>query len=278
MAKEHWYFFYGVLAIVLPLALLLAVKKLNLLEIRADQVIGYKTVDGQQLTLHHFAAQNVGESAPALLLLHGGGWLYGRPEAFYRQCEFFAAQGIHCLSASYRLKPQSDGRPNMSGAIQDARDAFDYLFENAAALNIDGNRIALGGGSAGGHLAAAVGVNSPPMKNGDRRPAALVLYNPILDLSPGHPHHYLAGESWPTVSPLQHIDTATPATLILVGREDAEVPIDTVNAYCAAMQNQDATCEAEVYAGQAHGFFNYAPNNLYFAETNHRVLAFLGQL
>jgi len=271
MAKEHWYFVAGVLMVLVPLLLLVAVKKLRLLDVRPDEKIIYTSSGAAPLSLHAFIARGDSSDVPALLLFHGGGWLYGGPEAFYPQCQYFAAQGISCFSAQYRLG--ANNQPDIRGAVADARAALDYLIAHATELHIDANRIVVGGGSSGGQLAAALGSGlfmAPGVAA--RRPAAQILYNPILDLSPSHPNHHLVVDFWQEVSPFHHIDSATPPALILVGSEDLEVPIQTVQAYCAAMQTVGGHCEVALYEGQGHGFFN---NPEYLQKTNLRVMGFL---
>jgi len=273
MAKEYWYFVSGMLVVLLPILLLVAVKKLHLLEARPDRKIVYTVNGNEKLTLHAFMAKHGTSATPttAMLLFHGGGWLYGGPEAFYPQCQYFAAQGITCFSAQYRLG--ANNQPDIRGAVADARAALDYLIAHATELHIDADRIVVGGGSSGGQLAAALG-SGLPMAPGvaARRPAAQILYNPILDLSPSHPNHHLVIDFWQEVSPFHHIDSATPPALILVGSEDLEVPVQTVQAYCAAMQTAGGYCEVALYEGQGHGFFN---NPEYLLKTNQRILDFL---
>lgn len=272
MAKEYWYFVSGVLVVLLPLLVLVAVKKLNLLDVRPDQTIVYGKNGDQPLELHAFMAKNVqGEGpAPALLLFHGGRWLYGGPRDLYPQCQFFAQQGISCFSAQYRL-----GRmnwPEVRGAVTDARAALDYLLEHAQELGIDAARIAVGGGSSGGHLAAALGSGLPATAAGAKRPAALVLYNPMLDLSPNTPDHHLVRDYWREVSPYHHVDAAVPPSLVLVGSRDPEVPVPTVESYCEAVQAAGSDCEIALYEGESHGFFNKPRMR---DATNSRILEFL---
>lgn len=277
MATKYWYLLGGILLGLLPLLLVVAVKKLNLLEIRPDQKIVYQTNGAQALTLHLFRARERADQspAPALLLFHGGRWLYGDPGQLYRQCQFFAAQGFTCFSAQYRLAAATP--PDVRGAMADAQAALRYLRDNAAALHIDPDRIAVGGASSGGHLAAALGAGLPlahdaASLSATARPAALLLYNPMLDLSPGTPDHHLVKDYWQQVSPYHHIDSAVPPTLMLLGSLDPEVPLPTAQAYCAATQRAGGKCEIAVYEGQSHGFFNHAP---YLAQTNQRILQFL---
>lgn len=279
MAKEHWYFVCGALLVLVPLLALVAVKKLHLLEIRPDRKIVYTVNGTQELTLHAFMAQQRSGDipTPALLLFHGGRWMYGGPEELYPQCEYFSAQGISCFSAQYRLG--ANNQPDVIGALADARSALDYLIDHARELHIDPDNIVVGGGSAGGHLAAALGSGLPLIPGAGssvaRRPAAQLLYNPTLDLAPGTPDHHLVKDHWEAVSPFHHIDSAVPPSLILVGSQDPEVPVETAQAFCSAVQAAGGHCEIALYEGQGHGFYH---NPQYRDETNVRSLAFLNDL
>lgn len=276
MAKEHWYFVCGVLLVLVPLIALVAVKKLHLLEPRPAEKIVYAHSGALPLALHAFPAKGSGSNpAPALLMFHGGAWLFGAPDQFYPQCEYFAAQGFACFSAQYRLG--TGGRPDVRGAVADARAAFDYLVEHAGELGIDPQRIAVAGSSAGGHLAAALGSGLPfsPGAVASKRPAAQLLYNPMLDLAPGTPDHHLVKDYWKEVSPYHHIDNAVPPSLILLGSDDPEVPVPTAQAFCRAVQEAGGKCEIALYEGEGHGFFH---NPVYRDKTNQRILAFLREL
>ena len=273
MAKEYWYFIAGALIVLLPALLFVTVKKLHLLDARPDRIITYVSGRGQAMDLHVFKARNTENNiAPALLLFHGGAWMLGAPRDMHRHCNFFAAKGIHCFSAAYRLGP--DSGPDVEGAIDDARAAFDYLLNNAVALTIDPARIAVGGGSAGGHLAAALGAGLPLNRKDleAKRPAALVLYNPMVDLSPCTPDHHLVAGFWGSVSPLHHVDATLPPTLLMVGSEDPEVPIATAETFCATAVAAGAFCELVIYEGQTHGFFNKPK---YLRLTGERTVEFL---
>jgi acetyl esterase/lipase len=269
MAKEQWYFFWGMLVILISVALMLGVKKFDLLKVRPDQRLTYKVVEGKKLTLHAFApltSTTTASSSPAVLLFHGGRWLYGNPRAFYPQCQYFADKGYHCFSVQYRLG--ANNRVDVRELMEDTRDAFSYLKDHASELNIDPDKIIAGGGSSGGQLAATLGTASS-------RPAGLLLYNPILDLSPGKPDHHLVKEYWKSVSPYHLIDELTPPTLILVGSEDPEVPLPTAQGYCDSLHSHGRRCDLAVYKGQSHGFFN---QEVYMEKTNFRALEFLNSL
>ena len=272
MDREYWFFLGGALFVLLPLALAVIVKKFDLVGERPDEKIAYTSVAGSDLYLHAFRAVEATTPAPAVLLFHGGGWRYGNPAQFYPQCRFFARQGYACYTAQYRLGPVH--APDIAGAIQDAAAALDYLRQHAAELGIDARRITVGGGSSGGHLAAALGVGLHGA--GRPRPAALLLYNPVLDLAPCTAAHYLAGDDWRAVSPQQHVGSGVPPTLILSGSADREVPPSMLQAFCAGVLQHGGHCEIELYDGQHHGFFNYNENDTsWFERTSERALQFL---
>lgn len=274
MSREFSYTF-GAVAVLLLLVAVFAVKKFRPHEWWPDRGIEYKTVEGEGFELHTFLAQDTQGKVPALLLLHGGAWQFGTPAKMFPQCAFFARHGMHCFSVRYRVS--GGGLPDVRGAIADTRDAFDYVLNNADELGVDATRIYIGGGSAGGHLAAAVGAGLPD--KAATRPAGLVLYNPMIDLAPGMPDHTLVKDYWAEVSPLHHLDERTPPALLLLGDQDTEISVATAERFCTALRDVGGRCEVAVYPGRGHGFFNYNPANpKYFDLTNERVLRFLSGL
>lgn len=279
MAKEHWYFLAGALAVVLPLAVLYAAKKLQLFEPRPDTRIVYSQPGETPRSLHVFRAKTQQPAAPALLLFHGGRWLYDGPQSLHPQCRYFAAKGYHCFSAEYRLGQRA--QPDVPGALRDAAAALAYLHEHASELGIDAQRIFAGGGSSGGHLAAGLGAGLANAATGADtiRPAGLVLYNPMLDLSPGTPDHHLVRDHWQAVSPYHHIDGDFPPTLILNGTQDPEVPVSTVEAFCAAVRAAGGQCELKLYEGQSHGFYHFSEGrNPWFERSSQHAVEFLQSL
>ena len=284
MSREYVYLIAGILLGMLPFCGYFAYKKIGIFDIRPDRIVIYKEVDGVKLSLHVFDAKTKKDASthPALLLFHGGAWQFGSPQSFYQQCDYFLRLGLTCISVQYRIESLHGTNP--AAAVQDARMALRYLYQQARALNIDPSKIAVGGGSSGGHLAATLGVPIPlPDDNSDAsvmpRPKALILYNPMLDLSPCHPDHYLVADFWRDVSPMQSIDGHIPPTLILLGTEDREVPVPTAKKFCDSMTIFGGRCELALYEGAKHGFFNYEINNgRFFHATNQRVAEFLRQM
>lgn len=210
--------------------------------------VTYKTAEGTDLQLHVFPAANTSGPAAAILLFHGGGWRNGKPDQFYAQAQQFAARGMVAISAEYRLVGK--GATTVDDCVEDAKAAYAWVRANAARLGIDPKRIAVGGGSAGGHLAAAVAASADK----GAAPGAMVLFNPVLDvnvLSTGRKAKNPQG-----ISPLGQVRPGLPPTIIFHGTADQTVPIEQSERFCAEMTKAGNTCKLVPFEGEKHGFFN----------------------
>ena len=218
----------------------------------------YREIDGTSLRVEIFRPERPqAKPAPAILLFHGGGWAVGSPRLFYPYAEHYARLGLVAFSASYRTR-LADGT-TAHDSVADARAALRWLSTEAETLGIDPQRIALGGGSAGGHLAAAAALLEPevPVR-------ALVLFNPAVDTS-----FESAPESWERIreplfedrgheiSPVHLVRADAPAAVLFHGTDDRVVPIDHSRSFCAEMEAAGNDCELHEYEGAGHGFFNW---------------------
>lgn len=90
---------------------------------------------------------------PTLVFFHGGGWVIGNIDTHDGLCRMIAnGSGCRVISVEYRLSPES----KFPGPVEDALGALEWIEKNAAQLGVDANRLAVGGDSAGGDLAAVV--------------------------------------------------------------------------------------------------------------------------
>jgi iduronate 2-sulfatase len=240
-----------------------------------DDLPVYKTTPQGDLRLHVFRPEgwSPDDSRSAILMYHGGGWNKGSPKAHYWHCIYLASRGMVAISAEYRTR---DGHGVKAiRCVEDAHDAHAYVRQHATSLGIDPDRIALGGGSAGGHLAACTAVLDP----GSERPAGLVLFNPVLSTVRKGIDESRLGADPESVSPLHHIRPGLPPMLIMNGDADTVTTIDTARAFTRSMIDAGNRCELVVYTGQPHSFFHPDRNDgKNFIDTTRRMDLFLASL
>jgi acetyl esterase len=135
------------------------------------------------IPLRLYVPQSMG-SRSLLLYIHGGGWMQGGLETHHGACGKLAAwSGYRVLAVEYRLAPEH----KFPGGLEDCLAAWRWLVANTAKLNADPERLAIGGDSAGGNLAAAV--CQALAAKGEPAPAAQLLVYPSLDLGGDLPSH-----------------------------------------------------------------------------------------
>ncbi len=204
------------------------------------------------------------DKRPAIVFYHGGGWRGGAPTAFARQSAKLAERGMVAFSVQYRLTSQEG--VTIEDCVKDAKSAFRWVRAHAAELGVDPEKIAAGGGSAGGHLAAALVTLDEINEDADdkaisTKPAALVLFNPAANLDfPRARERGTSMEELARISPYHHLKAGHPPTIIFHGDADTTVPIETVQAYTAKVKELGGECEVVVSPGQAHAFFNKEPH------------------
>ena len=244
----------------------------------------YKKVDGRDLRLFIVKPDDwkATDQRPALVLFHGGGWTGGAPTQFNDQTAYLAKRGLVCVQVEYRLVKDTPGPP--TNCVRDAKSAMRWVRSRAAELGIDPQRIGAGGGSAGGHLAAFVGMvegNDDPADNLKISPkaAALVLFNPVFDNGPdGGWGTARVGERYKEFSPAHNITSDDPPAIVFLGRNDTLNGVPVVERFQANMKQAGVRCETRFYDGQAHGFFNNEPWKTVTLIEADKFLASLGWL
>jgi acetyl esterase/lipase len=203
--------------------------------------IEYKNVNGKSLQLDIYKPRDIIEPAPLLVFVHGGGWKGGKRSDYLVYLVDYAKKGYMTATVSYRLKNDSI----YPACVQDVSDAAHWLFNNAGKYGYDPDRIAMIGGSAGGHLVLMTSydmktpqiqldstyLNSLPHKI----KAVVDIYGPVDMTTPyaqnqglvtgfiGHSYTEKPELYW-EASPAKYLRTGLPPTLIFQGTSDNLLP------------------------------------------------------
>jgi acetyl esterase len=229
--------------------------------------------DGVPLRLFRSAAADAGRPSPVLVYLHGGGWLVGNLDSHDVLCRQLAlsSQGA-VVAVDYRLAPEHP----FPAALDDSLTALRWIRRHAAALDLDGSRLAVGGDSAGGNLAASACLAL--RAGGEPLPGFQLLVYPVTDLRQGMPSytanaqgfgltrdamaHYRAlyvpeAAQWTDwrASPLLADDhRGLPPALVLTAGFD---PLrDEGRAYADALSAAGVPTQFVCFERQIHGFFS----------------------
>ena len=206
---------------------------------------------------------------PVLLYLHGGGFTVGSLETHDSLCRQLALRsGVAVLALDYRLAPEH----RFPAAVEDSWGALQWLFRHAGTLGLDGSRLAVGGDSAGGTLAAVLALLA--------RDAGLPLALQVL-ITPGttaladtasharYAEGFLlekAGIAWFFDQYIDHVDRTDWRFAPLLADDHADVApawiglaecdplVDEGLAYADALRMAGGTVELELYKGVTHDF------------------------
>ncbi|MBN9522960.1 alpha/beta hydrolase [bacterium] len=227
--------------------------------------VAYATADGETLKLD-VAAPARGGPYPGVLLLHGGAWVMGGRGDLAGFLPAIAEKGYVVASASYRLAPKHP----FPAQLDDARAAVRFLRANAKTYNIDPDKVAVGGFSAGGHLALLLALNPPPTDAGPSSAVTCaVSYFGPTDLSlyaksPGVEDAYMVpflGKACKTdpdvykkASPISFASKAAPPVLMIHGTADFVVPVIHSERLLAKLRTAGATAELLTVPGAGHGW------------------------
>jgi acetyl esterase len=212
------------------------------------------------------------EALPLLIWFHGGGWCIGNIESYDVMCREIANQSdCAVLSLAYRLAPEFP----FPAAPDDAFYALNWITDQASALAIDPARIAVGGDSAGGNLAAVTALAARDA--GSPAIAFQLLIYPSTDqrgITPSHStfaegyllsqesirgfqHHYLPDRTcftdWRASPLLAASHAALPPALMITASHDPLV--DDCRTYAQRLETNGVTVRYSEYSGMVHGFF-----------------------
>ena len=155
------------------------------------EVRALRTDSGVPLRLYRPLVPEAAAMLPVLVYFHGGGWTIGDLDTHDVLCrQLCAAAGVVVVAVDYRLGPEH----RFPAAVDDSVAATRWVRREAAALGIDGARVAVGGDSAGGNLAAVVALSM--REAGDDALAFQLLIYPATDQRAGAPSHTSNGQGY----------------------------------------------------------------------------------
>lgn len=234
----------------------------------------YRQIDGQELLLDLYLPPRRDRKYPAVLFVHGGGFVQGHRRMMGVATEFpallagLAAKGFVVASIEYRLAPGA----RFPAQVRDAGAAAVWLRENAERFAIDPGRIGVWGSSAGGTIASTLalgcqnglfapdGDNSvPPGANCVQ--AAADWFGPTT-IEPGFLTRAYLGcattaecgvERLAAASPMAYVARGSPPFQIIHGADDATVPTSHSQQLAEALRSAGADVDYQVMAGAGHG-------------------------
>lgn len=244
-------------------------------EARVVRDVEYARVGDLRLALDlHLPAR---PGRPKLIVwVHGGAWRSGSRESM--PLGALVEHGYAVASVDYRLTPVAP----FPAQVHDIKAAVRYLRANQDKLGVDASRVAIAGDSAGGHLAALVGVSSGVAElegevgeHRDQSSAVQAIVNffgptnltTILEQSTPHGlgvrvpalQLLLGGqpEDKPELarlaSPVEHVDASDPPLLLVHGDQDPQVPINQSHELAGRYEALELPVKFEVVHGAAHG-------------------------
>jgi len=222
---------------------------------------------GSGVGIRLFRPVSVAEPAPALLWIHGGGYVIGNARQDDRLCRQFSARlGITVASVDYRLAPEHP----YPAPLEDCYSALTWL---AGLPAVDRGRIAIGGASAGAGLAAALALLARDRGLSDQgvTPTFQLLAYPMLDDRSSSTADEPNYRMWDTRSNhfgwTAYLGDADPQAAVPARRDDlsglppAWIGVGTNDlfhdedlAYAERLRSAGVPCEVEVVPGVFHGF------------------------
>lgn len=197
----------------------------------------YKKIGDRELHIDVFLPAPGHAKRQGVLLVHGGGWRSGNKSNFYALANLLAQRGYVVLLPEFRLSPEAV----YPAGLLDINDAIVWAKSQAGELGFDADKLAIGGESSGGQMAALIAYSAArdifkSAAKQDTRVNALIDLDGVLDFTTPLALQYenaagasspaalwlggafeAAGERWREASAAQYVDTMSPPTLIVSG-------------------------------------------------------------
>ncbi|MEB3372210.1 alpha/beta hydrolase [Saccharopolyspora mangrovi] len=234
---------------------------------RLVRAVAYSTRSGFRPLLADVHRPPV-ESAPVVLFVHGGGWRVGSRESFCPTWQDWSpspfarlvSAGFAVVSVDYRLS----GEAVFPAQLDDVTAALQWIRDRAADLGVDAERIVVWGESAGGHLAALLGLTATREAPGAI--AGVIDWYGPSDLSamssredPDSREAHLLGataseapEVARLASPVAHVHDAAPPFHLAHGTADEAVPAEQSSRLAEALREVGASVELDLVPDAGH--------------------------
>ncbi|MGB5811601.1 MAG: alpha/beta hydrolase [Polyangiales bacterium] len=248
--------------------------------VRVVRNLVYREVGGRRLKLDVAMPVEPGVKRPAIMQVHGGAWIIGdKREQGWPLIGHLAANGWVCFNVNYRLSPAATWPEH----LEDLKYALKWIRDHAEEYGVDPSFIACTGGSAGGHLAAMVGLTAndpeyqPGFEDADTRVQATIPVYGVYDFTNRLGAHLPTMrttllEPWvmksffedsrsdyERASPLDRVHRDAPPFLIIHGTRDTLAPVEDARLFRDRLRT---TSEAQVFyaelLGAQHAFDVFA--------------------
>lgn len=217
--------------------------------------IEYKAIGDKSLQLDIYRPKDIKGPVPLLVFIHGGAWKSGKRSDYLVYLIAFAKRGYITATVSYRLLEDSP----YPACAEDIKDAVKWFISNCEKYGYDPDRIALIGGSAGGHLAMLGGYGWG--ETGEAADSSIHKIKVVVDIygpadltteyARNHPlvtsflarSYEEAPGLYEEASPVQYLDKDDPPTLILHGTSDRLVPVSQSDDLKRRLDSLGVSCE-----------------------------------
>ena len=226
--------------------------------------------DGRSLEADVFLPPLEEKNRPAVLFIHGGGWIEGDRSQLRGYGILLARLGFVCMCNSYRLSNESI----WPAQIQDVNCAIRYLRANATDLGLDPDRIGVSGNSAGGHLSLmAAATNYDQIFEGEggsnevssKIKAVCAIYPPttIRQLEMPNPLEnaflMLMGkeakkEDYDKASPLNYVTEDYPPCMLIHGSTDSVVRLKDSTKFYEKLIEFNRPASLHIFSEEEHAF------------------------
>lgn len=227
----------------------------------------YATHSGTRMVLDVFQPSGSGTARPAIIMIHGGRWKRLDKLQYQGEATSLAMSGYVVFLINYRV----EGQPSFPALLDNVQSAMRWAAEHAAEFGVDPDRIAMFGGSAGGHLSALSAVLSR-VEPGLPKVRVAVSWSGFYDLIAAYeetaanprgaePRGALENafdgtpatcrDRYIQLSPITHLRADSPPLFIGISSDEV-APLGQAQRMIARMRELNVPCEIQVIEGDLH--------------------------